>query len=37
MRIESNEKRSLLRIAYSRENCYWALNEDYFKRELFLI
>ena len=37
MRIEANERNSLLRLAYGRENCYWVINEDYFRRTLFLI
>ena len=37
MRIEANEKNALLRLAYSREGCYWALCEDYFTRNLYLI
>ncbi len=37
MRIESNEKNSLLRLAYGRANCYWAIHEDYFDRDLYLI
>ena len=37
MRIESNEKNSLLRLAYGRANCYWAVSEDYFDRNLYLI
>ncbi len=37
MRIEANEKNSLLRLAYGRENCYWALHEDYYRRELYMI
>ncbi|MBO6010770.1 MAG: hypothetical protein J6P71_03095, partial [Oscillospiraceae bacterium] len=37
MLIQANEKRSLLRAAYMRKNCHWAVNEDYFRRELFLI
>ena len=37
MRIEANERNSLLRLAYGRANCYWALNEDYFTRNLYLI
>ena len=36
MRIEANEMRSLLRLAYGRKDCDWALNEDYFRRELYL-
>ena len=37
MRIEANEKNSLLRLAYSRANCYWSVNEDYFDRNLYLL
>ena len=37
MRIEANEKNALLRLAYGRANCYWALHEDYFDRNLYLI
>ena len=37
MRIEANEKNSLLRLAYGRANCYWAINEDYFDHNLYLI
>jgi hypothetical protein len=37
MLIEANEKRSLLRAAYMRKFCHWAINEDYFRRELFLV
>ena len=37
MQFEANEKNSLLRLAYSRENCYLALHEDYFDRNLYLI
>ena len=37
MLIRANEERSLLRAAYMRKFCHWAINEDYFRRELFLI
>ncbi len=37
MRIEANEKNSLLRLAYGRANSSWALHEDYFDRVLYLI
>ena len=37
MQFEANEKNSLLRLAYSRENCYLALHEDYFSRNLYLL
>ncbi len=37
MLFEANEKHSLLRIAYTRQNCYFCLWEDYFKRTLYLL
>jgi len=37
MHFEANEKRSLLRVAYMRKNCDWAIHEDYFRRSLYLL
>ncbi len=37
MRFESDERNCLLRLSYSPANSYWAIYEDYFQRELYLI
>ena len=37
MRFESNERNSLLRIAFTRAGNYWSLQEDYFRRTLYLL